>query len=599
MRIIFIIFVTLTFFSQIFGQESIHKVYSTLDGLNSNTIYDIRQDENGFLWLATDRGLTKFDGTKFKHYFISDNKSPAVSNILFADKTVWVQNFNGQFFKKDKNKLVYQAQLSELGNFNLAHDFDNDKIISLAKKSVIIFDPETKTSKRIPIPNSFWLPSNNSIKTKFYLINSKIEKILLIDKFGNIRSENRKTPFKKEYTHWVITEKDEYFIPKIQKVILERNTGKIYDFSKMVPNSFVQNACLISKHKIAILTSNGVVIFNTKSKRFAHIYGKYSCSKLIIDREGNWWISTIGKGLILIPHIETKNYLRSTEISAIQKQENQFYLGTKTNAIYRFDASKNELEQIKKPTENHEIKSLFFNSLKNELLFCSVEFHHQKKGSKEKTIPISVNQISQLDSEHYLLSESNNLTIYPIQKEDKWIQWKRKYSTLENQRLTLLDGNLRVKNAFFYQEVIFALASNRLWLITKKSTKQFKVGNDADVIHLSSSSNGLIITTGNQGIFVYENGQLRKLTELNQHLKDQRLYKSKYYNGKLYVVTYSGIFIFDDAGNLERKRCETTAIQMWILLILRFITRLYTAPLPMDFKSFQLLQIILKKHFQN
>ena len=32
------------------------------DGLPSNNIRDILTDKNGFVWLATQRGLTKFDG---------------------------------------------------------------------------------------------------------------------------------------------------------------------------------------------------------------------------------------------------------------------------------------------------------------------------------------------------------------------------------------------------------------------------------------------------------------------------------------------------------------------------------------------------------
>lgn len=40
--------------------------YSTADGLVSNRIHAIQQDGNGFLWLATDFGLERFDGQNFK-----------------------------------------------------------------------------------------------------------------------------------------------------------------------------------------------------------------------------------------------------------------------------------------------------------------------------------------------------------------------------------------------------------------------------------------------------------------------------------------------------------------------------------------------------
>ena len=48
--------------------------YSTKDGLASNIIYGILEDDNGNLWLSTDNGLSKFNPTKqtFRNYYESD-----------------------------------------------------------------------------------------------------------------------------------------------------------------------------------------------------------------------------------------------------------------------------------------------------------------------------------------------------------------------------------------------------------------------------------------------------------------------------------------------------------------------------------------------
>ncbi|MEM7367692.1 MAG: histidine kinase [Bacteroidota bacterium] len=45
--------------------------YTTVDGLPSNTIYQIEQDKDGYLWLGTDNGLVRFDGTQFRSYYDS------------------------------------------------------------------------------------------------------------------------------------------------------------------------------------------------------------------------------------------------------------------------------------------------------------------------------------------------------------------------------------------------------------------------------------------------------------------------------------------------------------------------------------------------
>ena len=42
------------------------RTYSIEDGLSESVVYDIIQDSDGYIWLATGFGLNKFDGLEFK-----------------------------------------------------------------------------------------------------------------------------------------------------------------------------------------------------------------------------------------------------------------------------------------------------------------------------------------------------------------------------------------------------------------------------------------------------------------------------------------------------------------------------------------------------
>ncbi|MGB0348175.1 MAG: ligand-binding sensor domain-containing protein, partial [Balneolaceae bacterium] len=94
------------------------------DGLPANSVADILQSENGYLWLATFNGLVRFDGLRIKT-FQTDSYSSMPSNrfnqILEAnDGTLWL--------KTEQRYLVrFQDELFERIDFEkgLGNDFVN------------------------------------------------------------------------------------------------------------------------------------------------------------------------------------------------------------------------------------------------------------------------------------------------------------------------------------------------------------------------------------------------------------------------------------------------------------------------------------------
>ena len=75
--------------------------YTTKDGLPSNYIHRIFQDKDGFLWLATDNGLSRYDGYTFTNFQPVDGDSTSISsrNVTSIaqdnDGLIWVGTENG------------------------------------------------------------------------------------------------------------------------------------------------------------------------------------------------------------------------------------------------------------------------------------------------------------------------------------------------------------------------------------------------------------------------------------------------------------------------------------------------------------------------
>ncbi|WP_373493493.1 two-component regulator propeller domain-containing protein, partial [Aquiflexum sp.] len=79
----------------IFGQTELSfRQLSVNDGLSQNSVVSVTQDSDGFLWIATQEGLNRFDGREFK-----------VFNKKFADITQESHLQLGKVFADSKNRI--------------------------------------------------------------------------------------------------------------------------------------------------------------------------------------------------------------------------------------------------------------------------------------------------------------------------------------------------------------------------------------------------------------------------------------------------------------------------------------------------------------
>ncbi|MGV3703783.1 MAG: hybrid sensor histidine kinase/response regulator transcription factor [Arcticibacter sp.] len=88
--------------------------------MSSNTVFAILKDHFGFLWVATDDGLNRFDGTSFKVYRHIDKRQTSLTanhvTSLFEDSdgTLWIGTNGGSVSVYDRNK----DEFIDLGKHN-------------------------------------------------------------------------------------------------------------------------------------------------------------------------------------------------------------------------------------------------------------------------------------------------------------------------------------------------------------------------------------------------------------------------------------------------------------------------------------------------
>jgi signal transduction histidine kinase/ligand-binding sensor domain-containing protein len=113
-----------------------HQSWKTRDGFTKGMIWDVAQTPDGYLWLATEFGLVRFDGVKPVPWEPPRGQSLPSSNIrhLFAarDGTLWISTENGLAAWKD-GKLTQYPELS--GFFVSRATQDHDGTIWVAART--------------------------------------------------------------------------------------------------------------------------------------------------------------------------------------------------------------------------------------------------------------------------------------------------------------------------------------------------------------------------------------------------------------------------------------------------------------------------------
>jgi ligand-binding sensor domain-containing protein/two-component sensor histidine kinase len=71
-------------FVKLTGRNAVR--YTTADGLRNNTVTDFLEDKRGMLWVATSSGLCRWDGHRFRNYYLQDGLAYGYVRVLARDR---------------------------------------------------------------------------------------------------------------------------------------------------------------------------------------------------------------------------------------------------------------------------------------------------------------------------------------------------------------------------------------------------------------------------------------------------------------------------------------------------------------------------------
>lgn len=80
--------------------EPLYFNYSTENGLPSSECYEIIQDKKGYIWVSTDNGVSRFDGTTFKNFGTEEGLTDKTILFMHEDHRgwIWMSSLNANLF---------------------------------------------------------------------------------------------------------------------------------------------------------------------------------------------------------------------------------------------------------------------------------------------------------------------------------------------------------------------------------------------------------------------------------------------------------------------------------------------------------------------
>lgn len=535
------------------NNNRITQIFTTINGLPDNTINDIKKDKEGYLWIATNKGIARFDGKNFMT--ISKNTHP----LFFEDNVVnEIQIDNNTIYILSKK---YGIKLLDRINLKITSFIDHPVLsLSLKKNLQLVLNSNGDLDffKNLKRKKSRAYRSYDPSSAIFYNNNIYIlsqNKGVIQSKIKNLQAEH------------IITADSVYMrgklIPSSRFGLVYATGNKVYVLQK---NHFIQHPLL--KEKMGVTNyfedAKSAPFYITRSKN-VFAYDNNDFVNFKIPKIKNPEIRTVffasshcyylGTNQGLIRVAKSNKYITIIDDNALVENDmiriRRKIIQPDPKTIYFFGhpqimASYNGVLQ-NVPSENY---SMYDSTLLNDKIYCTTDSYgiisfdiHSKKIER-----IYLNSIPQKEF-FYVIEKGENNNLF-LGGTDKIVI----YNTLTKHSSITTLHHLTVY-AITQDKDVFWIGTNRGLRCAKYENGQFNwikipsfytktvrnITLDANrkKIWLGTEEDGLLIVNPKTFAFTQKKNQLLK--NIAAIINDQK--------DRMWVSTFNGIVIFDLTKN--------------------------------------------------
>ena len=314
------------------GQIQSNPAYRHLsikDGLPSEIVYQAAQDKKGYVWFATENGLSRYDGTDFRNYSVENGLCNETTFGFSKDKenNLWAYGSTGELTQILDDSIFcpeFNIQLNELaprGVIKQAVFDDQNRIwISKTNQPDLICVDRNKADPElsfIPFPEKEVKIQIREIEEGNFISHADFRKtnpsdlISLTNSKGNSTFFNRQKQINKNSTlsNCIITKKNGAVTGVIMDLLFELSEGS---FTVIRPDYFPVQ-CLLedSNGDVWVGSRSGIYCYKNGdlTTKPDHYFSEFSVSSVLEDMEGGYWFTTLENGILYVPEISVFSHL--------------------------------------------------------------------------------------------------------------------------------------------------------------------------------------------------------------------------------------------------------------------------------------------------
>ncbi len=540
-----------------------YRRYDVEQGIASSDVFSMCQNTEGVLWFATDNGISRFDGLRFKNYFtengLADNMTVAVETLNDTLFVICYRKGIQKFYNNQFDTTIYKTRQNYIQNHNnqllftfvrpLSKNVTTFRYQNGAYSnygSPLIFAPPRATpSAFYQVMDSFIYKNEKPYRAIPKGINP--QNIISIDEFEN-KNESGKSEI-------LLGGIGEYYVLSQENTVKKRVIPELKD---------------LELYKIVKDAYNRVWVKTNMGEAFVDINGVFYNLKTLLDTEKtvkirqifydektkNMWVLTNTNGAYCVYNTFISNHnisqLTNNTISYLEfAPDGKLWIGTSgTLLVY-------EKEKFEKVTLPYKISTISYLQVIDNQIFIQATFNADVGKLFENTIPfLYKNTLIQTYVNSPFLSLSKNSILTGT--GDTMIKKGNQYLKSINQsglnqtvfKGFFADGVIRI-NSFLKRPNDTLWAGGYTGLNWQKGNKWGKVAPNSTILNsiinaIDTLRDGRIFVLAEKGIAIFENNTCvfegetykgRNVKKCRNAVLDNK--------GRLWLAMANGISVFD------------------------------------------------------